>query len=127
MRKVIDRAAFLEHSTIPREDVPVPEFGEGAVVPVWGMSAGERTRFEQSLLGKDGKQSKALLAEIRARLVVASCRNDDGSPIFTMDDVQAIGAKRADIIERIVNVAQRLSGFSNTDLEAAAKNSDAIQ
>ena len=79
MRKVIDRAAFLEHSTIPREDVPVPEFGEGVVVPVWGMSAGERTRFEQSLLGKDGKQSKALLAEIRARLVVASCRKDDSN------------------------------------------------
>jgi hypothetical protein len=127
MRKVIERTVFLADTTIPREDVPVPEFGEGVVVPVWGMSAGERTRFEQSLLDSSGKQSKARLGEIRARLVVASCRNDDGSPIFTLEDVQAIGAKRADVVERIVNTAQRLSGFSNADMEAVAKNSDAIQ
>lgn len=126
MRRVIDRAAFLENTVIPREDVPVPELGEGVVVPVWGMTAGERTRFEQSML-ENGKQSKSRLAEIRQRLVVATCRNDDGSPLFTADDVAAIGQKRADIIERIVNVAQRLSGFSGADLEATAKNFDAIQ
>jgi hypothetical protein len=127
MRRVIDRAAFLENTAIPREDVPVPELGEGAVVPVWGMTAGERTKFEQSMLGKDGKQNKAKLAEIRQLLVVATCRNDDGSPLFTAEDVAAIGQKRADIIERIVNVAQRLSGFSGADLEATVKNSGAIQ
>jgi hypothetical protein len=126
MRRVIDRATFLENTALPREDVPVPELGEGAVVPVWGMTAGERTRFEQSML-ENGKQSKSRLAEIRQRLVVATCRNDDGSPLFTADDVAAIGQKRADIIERIVNVAQRLSGFSGADLEATVKNSDAIQ
>jgi len=39
-----------------------------------------------------------------------------------MEDIAAIGQQRADVIERIVNVAQRLSGFSNADIEATAKN-----
>jgi len=127
MRVVIDRAAFLQDASVPREDVPVPELGSGCVVPVWGMTAGERTRFEQSMLDGNGKQSKTRLLEIRQRLVVATCRTDEGAPIFTVEDVAALGQKRADIIERIVNVAQRLSGFSNADLESVAKNSEAIQ
>lgn len=127
MRTVIDRSTFLAGADLPREDVPVPEFGTGCVIPVWGMSAGERTRWEQSMLDNNGKQSKSRMLEIRARLAVASCRNDDGTPIFTIADVEALQQKRADIIERIVNVAQRLSGFSNADLETVAKNSEEIQ
>ena len=122
MRKVIERGAFLQPLSVPREDVQVPELGEGCVIPVWGMTAGERTRFEQGLLDKNGKQSAAKVQEVRARLLVACCRNDDGTPLFTMDDIAAIGQQRADVIERIVNVAQRLSGFSNADIEATAKN-----
>lgn len=122
MRKVIERGAFLQPLSVPREDVPVPELGEGCVIPVWGMTAGERTRFEQGLLDKNGKQSAAKVQEVRARLLVACCRNDDGTPLFTMDDIAAISQQRADVIERIVNVAQRLSGFSNADIEATAKN-----
>ena len=122
MRTVIERGAFLQPLSVPREDVPVPELGEGCVIPVWGMTAGERTRFEQGLLDKNGKQSAAKVQEVRARLLVACCRNDDGTPLFTMEDIAAIGQQRADVIERIVNVAQRLSGFSNADIEATAKN-----
>jgi hypothetical protein len=122
MRKVIERGAFLQPLSVPREDVAVPELGEGCVIPVWGMTAGERTRFEQGLLDKNGKQSAAKVQEVRARLLVACCRNDDGTPLFTMDDIAAISQQRADVIERIVNVAQRLSGFSNADIEATAKN-----
>jgi len=36
--------------------------------------------------------------------------------------VQAISGQRADVVERIVNVAQRLSGFTAADIEATAKN-----
>jgi hypothetical protein len=54
--------------------------------------------------------------------VVACCKSDDGVPLFTTADVQAIGQQRADVVERIVNAAQRLSGFSSADIETTAKN-----
>jgi len=120
-RTVIDPAAFRTPLPVPREDVPVPEFGEGVVVPVWGMTALERTRFEQSMQGKSGPVAARVL-EIRERLVVACCKSDDGVPLFTAADVQAIGQQRADVVERIVNAAQRLSGFTAADIETTAKN-----
>ena len=49
MRTVIDPAAFRTPLPVLREDVPVPEFGDDVVMPVWGMTALERTRFEQSM------------------------------------------------------------------------------
>jgi len=91
------------------------------VIPVWGMTALERTRFEQSMQGKSGPVAARVL-EIRERLVVACCKSDDGVPLFTAADVQAIGQQRADVVERIVNAAQRLSGFTTADIETTAKN-----
>ena len=125
MRQILNRDMFLAASQateIVREDVPLPEFGEGAVIPVWGMTAGERTRFERQFATRDGKSIEARVQEFRERLLVACCRDDAGIPIFKAEDVQALGRKRADIVERIVNVAQRLSGFTQQDIEQTVGN-----
>ena len=122
-RQVIGREAFLNGlADTPKEDVSVPELGDGCVVPVWGMTAGERTRFERTFTSKSGATIDARIQEFRERLVVACCRSDDGTPIFTVDDVAAIGGKRADVLERIVNAAQRLCGMSNADIAEAVGN-----
>ena len=122
-RTVIDRAAFLNGlQDRPREDVPLPEFGEGACVTVWGMTAGERTRFERQFTNKSGATIDGRLQEFRERLVVACCRDDDGQPIFSADDIPQLSGKRADVLERIVNVAQRLSGMSKADIEETVGN-----
>ena len=110
--------------TAPRPkpvDVPLPELGEGVVVPVWPMTAREWTQFQSEQQEPDGKPN-ANVKFVRKQLMLKYCRNDDGTPLFTMEDIAAIGQQRADVIERIVNVAQRLSGFSNADIEATAKN-----
>jgi hypothetical protein len=120
-RTTVDAATFKALRPVSKEDVPLPEFGDGVVISVWGMTAGERTRFEQSMQGKSGPIA-ARVAEIRERLVIACCKTDDGQPMFTVDDIDALRQQPADIIERIVNVAQRLSGFSAADIEATAKN-----
>jgi hypothetical protein len=122
-RLVIDRAGFLAGlSEKPREDVPIPELQAGAVIPVWGMTARERTAFEKQFAGKNGNTIDARVQEFRERLVVACCKDDAGQPIFLPEDVSAIGSKRADVLERIVNAAQRLSGFTKEDIEATVGN-----
>lgn len=123
-REVISKDRFLnEANTVPKEDVPLPEFGNGTVIPVWGLTAAERSKYEKSFTSK-GKTLDERLVEFRQRLIVACCRNDDGVQIFTLSDVEALGQKSAQIIERIVNVAQRLSGMTNEDIETTVKNSE---
>jgi hypothetical protein len=122
-RVVLSKAAFLASANDrKREDVPMPEFGDGAVIPVWAMTARERTTFERQFATSNGKTVDARLQEFRERLLVASCRTDDGQPMFTLEDVAAIGSKDAAIVERLVNAAQRLSGFTQQDIEATVGN-----
>lgn len=127
-RTVIDRTTFIASAPARRkDDVPLPEYGEGCVIPVWGMTARERTEFEKSFTGKSGKALDDRVKEFRERLVLACCKNDDGVAIFTPEDVAALGNTRADVLERIVNKCQELSGMSNADIEDTVKNSGATQ
>lgn len=121
-RLVVDRAAFLALDDRAREDVPVPELGTGAVMPVWGMTARERTAFERQFANKQGQTIEARMSEFRERLVLACCKTDDGQPIFLAEDVAALGRKRADVVERLVNAAQRLSGFTKEDIQETVGN-----
>jgi len=123
-RSVISRDVFLNtQNTMPREDVPIPEFGEGMVIPVYGMTAGERSRYEKGFMTKGGKTNDEKLIEFRQRLVVSCCRDDEGNAIFTEADVALLGKKSASLMERIVDTCQRLSGMSKQDIEETIKNS----
>ena len=63
-RVVLSKTAFLSTANDrKREDVPMPEFGEGAVIPVWAMTARERTAFERGG-GRFGIPAANLLAEL---------------------------------------------------------------
>ena len=128
-RIVATAEQFLTSPAMERlkEDVDVPELGEGVVIPVWGMTPRERTTWEdrQTSLPKDKRAKQK--NEIRERLLVECCRDDDGKNIFTKSQIEQLGQRRADVVERLVNVALRLSGFTNSDVEKLAKNSDASQ
>lgn len=125
-REVVTADEFLSSPLLerPKEDVPVPELGNGKVIPIWGMTPRERTIWED----KQSSLSKTMRAkhkrEIRERILVECCRADDGTQLFTQTQIEQLGQRRADVVERLVNVALRLSGFTNTDLETLAKNSD---
>ena len=118
----LTREMFLKSATKPTEDVPLPELGEGVFVRVVGFTAKERTAFENSLLTKKGQPIEARKQQIRERLLVACCFDEDGKPLFTEADIEAIGNQNAALVERIVNVAMRLVGMTGTDVETLAKN-----
>jgi len=119
---VISREAFLAPAAVPAERVPLPEFGEDSYVNVHGMTAKARSQFEQQFQTKGGKQSARRLQEVRQRLLVACCKDDDGQPIFTVEDIEAIGGQSSAVVERIVNVAMRLCGMKEDDIETLAGN-----
>lgn len=103
----------------PKEDVPVPELGEGKVIPVWGLTPSERTDFEDRM----SRQPKNK-ASVRQRWVIECCRNDDGTKIFGVAQIEQLGKRSGVVVERLVDVALRLSGVTGQDMDKLIKNSE---
>jgi len=110
--------------SLAREKVEVPEWG--GTVLVWEIPAGELDKFEESrLLQKRGKV-KLSLADTRARLCVLAIRDPEGIRLFTDADVSWMSRDAGGrALDRVYEVAERLNGRKNQDLEDVAKNSDA--
>lgn len=102
------------------EDVEVPEWG--GTVRVRALSGAERDAYEGSLvqIRSDGTK-KLTLANARARLVYLSACDEAGERLFTNEqDVNALGKKSATALQRVWEVASRLSGLTDDDVEELA-------
>jgi hypothetical protein len=124
--KILKREEILKIDDIKTEEVLVPEWGAGVGVLVRGLNGAERDRFEGSILDQSGKKTKVNMQNARARLVQMSTVDEDGKLIFSAADVLALGSKNAAALDRIFDVASRLSGISEDDMEELVKNSEAI-
>ena len=105
-------------TTIPRERLELPELG--GFVFVKGMTGGERDEFEKSCRDPKGR----LRGNTRARLAVRTVVNEDGTRVFTDDDIQIVGRIRVDVLQKVFNLAQKLSGISDADVEELGGDSD---
>lgn len=123
MGKRLTKDQIFKLDDLKTEEVDVPEWG-GSVL-VRGLTGRERDEFESSLLDQSGKRAKLKMQNARARLVYLSVVNDDGSRMFDEMDVWALGEKNAAALDRIYDVAARLSGISDADMEELAGKSSA--
>ena len=128
--KILTRAEILAADDLPRELVEVPEWG-GSVY-VRGLTAMERSEFENLMLGLENKRIKVGKSDdmtiqmdmrvLRVRLSALCMVDEKGNRLFGDDEVEALGRKSADALNRIFVVAQRLSGMTSDDVEDAAGN-----
>lgn len=93
------------------EDVPVPEWG--GTVRVRGLQGNERDRWETSLLDKKNQ----IRENPRAKLVQLCIIDERGQLLFSREDIAALGRKSAAALSRVFDVAQRLSGLTDEDME----------
>jgi hypothetical protein len=112
---LLTRDQILAADDITTEDVEVPEWG--GTVRVRGMSGTERDAFEAASLKGKGKNRDVNLANLRARLVAASIVDEQGQKLFDARDVAALGRKSAAALGRVFDVAQRLAGLSDEDVD----------
>lgn len=127
---LLTREQFLAPWVPPTEEVPCPEFGEGAAIAVKGMTVRERSSFERQFMNKKGDRVESRVQEFRERLLVSCCRDAGGGVLFTMTDVRQLGEQNPAVVERIVSAARRLSGMTEDDEPSeddAAKNSEPTQ
>ncbi len=102
------------------ETVTVPEWG-GVAVRVRALSGNDRDRYEMALY--EGRKSGAF--NPRALLVALSVVHETGERVFADADIDELGAIDARGLDRVFDVAQRLSGIGAAALEQAAGNSAA--
>ncbi len=113
---LLNRDAILSASDLKKETIAVPEWGGEVIVSC--MTGTQRDAWEQSLVAN----KTTALANIRARLLVYALVDDQGNPMFTEKDIDALGKKSAAAIDRCVTVAQRLNRLTNEALEDLGKN-----
>jgi hypothetical protein len=122
---LLTRDAILQAEDLPKELVLIPEWnGE---VYVRALTGAERDAFEQSIVEQKGKSTKMNLSNLRAKLVALTVVDEAGKRIFSDRDAELLGQKSAIAINRVFEVAQRLSGLSQEDVEELTKNSEDVQ
>ena len=129
MGSYLTRDAILRADNLKTEEVKVPEWidpetGAEAVL-VQELRGRDRDEWEASLTVQRGGQMVPDTANMRAKLA-ARCIVDPDSrqPLFTQQDVAALGELSAGALDRVFDVAARLSGLNQNALEELAKNSD---
>ena len=113
---LLTKDAILAVADMTRETVAVPEWG--GEVCVRAMSGSERDAFESHCFAN--KDQPFLNA--RAKLASLCVCDDAGARLFTDSDVAALSAKSAAALDRIYDVAIRLSRMRKEDLETSEKN-----
>lgn len=116
---MLTREALLAATTVPTEVVQIPEL-KGAV-RVRGMNAKERTLFEKKFVVEQRGRTKRNFDAFREQLVVFCCEE----PRFSEADVDQLALVRGDVIERIANVAMKLSGITEKDIDELGQTSEA--
>jgi len=102
--------------TVPQEKVNVPGVGD---VTVRGLTAAGRDSWEQRIFNSKGKTVR----NIRASLVCL-CLYENDSAIFTESDIEQLGELPAQVVDRLYDIASKLSGMTKDDKVVMEKNSE---
>lgn len=113
---------ILTADDLPTEDVEVNEWG--GTVRVRALTGAERDKLESSVVEQRGKKTRTNLLDFRAKLVAASVVDDSGQLIFTEKDIRSLSQKSAGALDKVAEVASRLSGMSDTDVEELVEGFD---
>lgn len=120
--KLLTRDAILQAEDLLTEDVEVEEWG--GAVRVRALTGAERDAFEQSIVEQRGKSTRVNMRNIRAKLVALTVVDGDGKRLFSDKDAELLGKKSAVALNRVFEIAQKLSGLSPEDMEELSGNSE---
>lgn len=120
MGKFLTRTEILNAPDLQSEEVAVPEWGGDVLVK--GLTGAQRDAYEASIVKQVGGKPRMDMENMRAKLIALCVVDENGTPIFTQADVDALGRKSGSALQRVFAVAQRLSGLATEDVEEAEKN-----
>ncbi len=122
MTTYLSAEQILGADDLAYEDVPVPEWK--GTVRVRELPGTERDKFESQFVGKDGASIRAEGMEgFRARLAAAAIVDDNGKVLFrSAAETKRLGEKSAAALQRVCEVAMRLSKIDEGDVKELTGN-----
>lgn len=125
MGKLLSRSDVLAYSgkVPPTVEVEVPEWGGSLLVR--RLTAREADQFEaESIdLQAEGQGARARLENLRARFLAACVCDERGEPVFTADDVRALGDLDTVAVQRVYAAAERHNAMDRASRQELLKNS----
>ena len=118
----LTRDQILAADDLPREAVAVPEWGGDVIVRA--LTGQERDEYEVAMGRALNDADKGRGINMRARLVAMALVDEAGNRLFNHEShVERLGRKSGRALDRVFEVAQRLSGLGRAAQETAAGNS----
>jgi len=114
---VLNKSDILKAQDLKTESVKVPEWGGEVIIRT--MTGSERDSYEQRIVR--GNQKNEYI-DIRATFLSLTIIDDKGERLFDEQDIKALGGKSAAALDRLFEVAQKLNGLRNDDIEELAGN-----
>jgi hypothetical protein len=97
------------------ELVAVPEWGGD--VHIRAMSGAARDAFQSAINGQERE-----LGKFEASLLAMTLADENGELLFTQEEVEALRAKSAAVLDKLADAAMRINGMRKDSQEEAAKN-----
>lgn len=124
----LSRDGILAAADIETEKVPVPEWGDDVIIR--GLTGEERDAYESSRrqirnFGTPQQEMILVNENMRANLLVRCIVDENGERVFTDRDAGLLGMKNGKVLDRLFDVAARLSGLNDEEAEAIEGNSEA--
>lgn len=117
---LLNRDDILNASDLTFEDVEVPEWG--GKVRVRCLTAAERDRFEAEILRQTAAGVQVEMHNLRAKLCGMVMVDEQGNRLFNDAEIDLLGGKSASALQRVFEVAMRLSRFTNDEIDKLAQN-----
>jgi hypothetical protein len=121
----LSKEAILNADDILTESVYVPEW-KGHVI-VCGLTGAAKDSYDKSVIEVRGNKRSINMEHFRAKLLVRTLVTPDRQPLFTETDILKLGTKSAAVLDRLCQVAQRLSGMREEDADELKKTSEPTQ
>lgn len=118
-RKQIDEVVDLK-----TEDVPVPEWG--GEVRLRELSSKQRSLIEATTIGAKGQSVEVRIEAfktLREKTVAAALIDQDGKRLYEDKEFAQLGLKSGQVIERLFQKVQELSGMTEKAVKDAEGNS----
>lgn len=113
LKLMLTRDQILAAEDLPTTKVDVPEWG--GVVNVRTMTGAQRDELE--IAAQRDKQN------IRARVAFLTMIDENGEPLFTRKDIDALGKKSATALDRVYEAAMSHNKVSDKDIAELEGNS----
>lgn len=116
--RLLTRADILAAQDMRSEAVAVPEWG-GAVL-VRGLSGRARDSLEGRFSDERGRTDRSKMGDFRAAFVAQTAIDEEGALLFSEADIKALGEKSSIALQRVFEVAIRLSAARPDDIDGIA-------